>query len=83
MHFFIDSVLVNITTPVECLMSSNKLRNSKEGLQIIHEIEVHLFEVKNAFLDPKVSKAVMGHAEKLLEKVSEFQLIIRIYIILS
>jgi len=61
-----------MTTPVECLMSSYKLRNSEEGFQIIHEIEVHLFEVKSAFLDPKVSKAVMGHAEKLLYKVSQF-----------
>ena len=51
-------------------MSSNQLKSTEEGLQIIHEIELHLFEVKNAFLDPKVSKVVMSHAEKLLNKVS-------------
>jgi hypothetical protein len=66
-----NSVLVNLTTPVECLMSCNALRTSSEGLQVIQEIELHLFEVKNAFLDPKISKSVLGHAEHLLEKVSQ------------
>ena len=65
------SVLVNITTPVECLMSSHHLRNSYDGLQVIHDIELQLFELKDAFLDPKISKTVLAFAEKLLDKVSQ------------
>ena len=63
------SILVNLTTPVECLMSAHHLRNSDEGLQILDDLERQLYDLKDAFLNPKVSKAVLGHAEKLLIKV--------------
>ena len=58
------------------MLSTNvceQLRSSDDGQQVIHEIEFYLFEVKNAFLDPRVSKAVMANAEKLLDKVSQYK----------
>ena len=45
------------------IMSPNTIGRTKHNSGLINKIP---------FLDPKVSKVVMGHAEKLLDKVSEF-----------
>lgn len=62
---------MNLTTPIECLVNYNDLKDSEEGQQIIEEIELHLFEIKSDFLNSKLSKAILERAENILSKVSK------------
>ena len=66
-YFF--SVLVNFTTPIECLFNLDELIQTEEGQQTHFELQQHLSETKNIFLDQRVSKNIMQMMDDTLIRV--------------
>ena len=64
-------LLVDLTTPLECLFACPDVERSDEGAQTIFELKQHLSDLKNIFLDPRVSKSILLHIERIVNKSSQ------------
>ncbi|TRY67893.1 hypothetical protein TCAL_12088 [Tigriopus californicus] len=63
--------LNNYLTPVECLLSLDDLSKTEEGQQTVFELNQHLSEAKNVFLDHQITKNVLDFMTKELQKIQE------------
>ena len=59
---------MDLTTPLECLFANADVDQSEEGAHILFELRQHLSEIKNIFLDPRISKSILLQLERLLTK---------------
>lgn len=74
LHLFMVSpsrLLVWLTVPVECLVDASNNR-SPLAQQVDHELTQHLYNAKEAFLDPNATRAVLSNLHRLVEKVFLF-----------
>ena len=62
-------MLVGLTVPVECLVCVDTSNQSPTSQHIVHELTQLLYNAKEAFLDPRATRAVIDHLHRLLEKV--------------
>lgn len=62
-------LFVDLTTPVECLFPVDDLICTKEGSQTITELEQHLSDIKDIFLDNSLTTTIIAYVEKTLTKV--------------
>lgn len=44
------------------------IERTEQGANTLFELKHHLQDIKNTFLDPKMSKSILSHMEKILEK---------------
>ncbi len=63
-------LMVDLTTPLECLFATT-VERSEEGAQTCFELKQQLSDTKNVFMDPRVSRSVLGQVERLLNVPSE------------
>lgn len=61
-------LLVHFTTPIECLFSPVDLSESEDEQQAVFELQQHLSEAKNIFLDPRVTRCILEYLEKVANK---------------
>ncbi|XP_057372867.1 protein timeless-like [Daphnia carinata] len=61
-------LLVGLTVPVECLVCVETSNQSPSSQHIVHELTQLLYNAKEAFLDPRATRAVLDHLHRLLEK---------------
>ncbi|XP_055590048.1 protein timeless isoform X4 [Uranotaenia lowii] len=61
-------LLVNLTVPVECLLSVENVSQSEVGRHTIFELNKLLFTSKEAFIEWKATKAVIDHMKTMLER---------------
>ncbi|XP_047515532.1 protein timeless isoform X1 [Pieris napi] len=62
-------ILVNLTIPVECLLSVDSISNSEVGKHTIFEINTLLSSTKAAFVDIRATKVIV----EFLKKNSDFE----------
>ena len=62
-------LLVGLTVPVECLVCVETSNQSPSSQHIVHELTQLLYNAKEAFLDPRATRAILDHLHRLLEKV--------------
>lgn len=55
--------------PVECLVCVETASQSPTTQNIVHELTQLLYNAKEAFLDPRATRAVLDHLNRLLDKV--------------
>lgn len=67
--FLTDRLLVGLTVPVECLVCVETSTQSATTQNIVHELTQLLYNAKEAFLDPRATRAVLDHLNRLLDKV--------------
>ena len=67
LNFLVFSLLVVLTSPLECLPIS-ETSASEDEQSAVFELENGLSDTKNVFLDPKVSEAILNQMEKILIK---------------
>ncbi|CAH0557148.1 unnamed protein product [Brassicogethes aeneus] len=67
-------ILVNLTIPVECLLSIDSMSRSDVGKHTIFELNKLLTTSKAAFIDSKSTKAVVDHMKYLVENYSQLDL---------
>jgi timeless protein len=60
---------VNLTIPVECLLSIDVMSRTVVGRQTIFELSQLLVSGKEAFVDSRNTRAVMDYMKRVLEKV--------------
>jgi timeless protein len=65
----LSRLLVGLTVPVECLVCVDTSNQSPTSQHIVHELTQLLYNAKEAFLDPRATRAVIDHVHRLLEKV--------------
>nr|XP_022903307.1 protein timeless isoform X1 [Onthophagus taurus] len=63
-------ILVNLTIPVECLLSIEAVSRTDVGRHTIFELNRLLTTSKEAFTDSRSTKAVMDHMKHVVEKDS-------------
>lgn len=61
-------LLVGLTVPVECLVCVDTSNQSPTSQHIVHELTQLLYNAKEAFLDPRATRAVIDHLQRLAEK---------------
>lgn len=69
----IIKILVNLTIPVECLLSTDALSRTSVGRHTIFEINKLLTTSKEAFVDSKSTKAVLDHIQFFMEKGTKLE----------
>lgn len=67
-------ILVNLTIPVECLVSMDALSKTDVGRHTIFEINKLLYSSKEAFVDFRGVKAVTDHMKFVIETGDKLQL---------
>ncbi|XP_037917085.1 protein timeless isoform X2 [Hermetia illucens] len=60
-------ILVNLTVPVECLFSVDVMYRTEVGRHTIFELNKLLITSKEAFLEPKSTKAIIDYMKSILE----------------
>lgn len=60
-------ILVNLTIPVECLISTEALSRTSIGRHTMFEINKMLLSSKEAFIDMKSTKAILEHMKFVVE----------------
>ncbi len=54
-------------------MATEELAQTAEGQQTLYELQQHMSEAKNIFLEVKVAKNIMQVMDDMLEKVGSFK----------
>lgn len=72
------TILVNLTIPIECLLSVDVISRTDIGRQIVFEMNNLLTSTKSAFMDQRASKVVVDFLKKNAEgeqkgRLSELQ----------
>lgn len=60
-------LMVNLTVPIECLLSVEAMSRTEIGRHTIYELNRLLFTSKEAFVDLKATKAVIDFMKNILE----------------
>ena len=60
--------MTELTTPLECLFANVDMESTEQGANTLFELKQHLTDIKNVFLDPKISKSILSNMETILEK---------------
>jgi timeless protein len=60
-------LLVNLTVPIECLLSHDVMNRTEIGRHTIYELNRLLFTSKEVFVDLKITKAIIDHMKTILE----------------
>ncbi len=63
---------MGLTVPVECLVSVDASSQSPSSQHIAHELTQLLYDAKEAFLDPRATRAILEDLHRLIEKVMKF-----------
>lgn len=66
-------ILVNLTIPVECLISTDALSRTSIGRHTIFEINKMLLSSKEAFVDTRSTKAVLDHMQFVVERGNKLE----------
>lgn len=61
-------ILVNLTIPVECLLSTDAMLRTDVGRHTIYELNRLLVTSKEAFCDARATKAILEHIRKITDK---------------
>ena len=61
-------LMTELTTPLECLFANVDMESTEQGANTLFELKQHLTDIKNVFLDPKISKSILSNMETILEK---------------
>lgn len=61
-------ILVNLTIPVECLLSTDAMLRTDVGRHTIYELNRLLVTSKEAFCDARATKAILEHIKKITDK---------------
>lgn len=64
----IIKILVNLTTPIECLFSVEVMNRTDVGRQTVFELNHLLYVCKECFTDIKSIRAIVDHMKYILEK---------------
>ncbi|KAK9754625.1 Timeless PAB domain [Popillia japonica] len=67
-------ILVNLTIPVECLLSIEAVSRTDVGRHTIFELNRLLITSKEAFADSRSTKAVMDHIKHVVERDSQLNM---------
>ncbi|KAL7044055.1 hypothetical protein ACKWTF_001754 [Chironomus riparius] len=60
-------LMVNLTIPIECLLSVDVMSRTEIGRHTIYELNRLLYTSKEVFVDLKVTKAIIDHMKSILE----------------
>lgn len=60
-------LMVNLTAPIECLLSVDVMLRTEIGRHTIYDLNRLLYTSKEAFVDLKVTKAIIDHMKNILE----------------
>lgn len=60
-------LMVNLTVPVECLLSVDVMSRTEVGRHTIYELNRLLYTSKEVFVDLKATKAIIDHMKNILE----------------
>lgn len=60
-------LMVNLTVPVECLLSVNVMSRTEIGRHTIYELNRLLYTSKEVFVDLKATKAIIDYMKSILE----------------
>lgn len=60
-------ILVNLTTPVECLLSIEEISKNNVGRHTVFEMNNLLLSSKEAFVDSRVTKSILDYANHIIE----------------
>lgn len=60
-------LMVNLTVPIECLLSVDVMSRTEIGRHTIYELNRLLYTSKEVFVDLKVTKAIIDHMKSILE----------------
>lgn len=60
-------LMVNLTVPIECLLSVDVMRRTEIGRHTIYELNRLLYTSKEVFVDLKVTKAIIDYMKTILE----------------
>lgn len=60
-------LMVNLTVPIECLLSVGVMSRTEIGRHTIYELNRLLFTSKEAFVDLKATKAIIDHMKNILD----------------
>lgn len=64
---FAIRLLVNLTVPIECLLSVEVMSRTEIGRHTIYELNRLLYTSKENFVDLKATKAIIDHMKMILE----------------
>ena len=59
-----------MTVPVECLVSAHIADLDPASHHIVHDLTHQLYSAKEAFLDPRATRAIIDQLNGMLEKVT-------------
>jgi timeless len=60
-------LMVNLTVPIECLLSVGVMSRTEIGRHTIYELNRLLYTSKEAFVDLKATKAIIDHMKNILD----------------
>lgn len=60
-------ILVNLTIPIECLLSVDNISGNDVGQHTIFELNSLLISSKEAFLDNRATKAILDYIKQMLD----------------
>lgn len=60
-------LMVNLTVPIECLLSAEVMIRTDIGRHTIYELNHLLYTSKEVFVDTKVTKSIIDHMKNILE----------------
>ena len=66
-----NRLLVDLTVPVECLVCVDPDNQSPSSQHTVHQLTQLLYNAKESFLEPRATRAVLDHVNRLLEQVIE------------
>lgn len=76
-HYIIDGVLrlmVNLTVPIECLLSVEVMSRTDIGRHTVYELNHLLITSKEVFVDPRTTRAIVDHMKNILESDNKLSL---------
>lgn len=76
-HHIIDGVLrlmVNLTVPIECLLSVEVMSRTDIGRHTIYELNHLLITNKEVFVDSRTTRAIVDHMKNILESDNKLSL---------
>ena len=62
-------VFTELTKPLERVLSVDEVKQTVEGQKTIKELEQHLSDIKDIFLDKRLTKVIIEYVENTLTEV--------------
>jgi len=77
-------LMADLTTPLECLFANPNIEGtSDESAFAVYQLKQYLSDIKSVFLDPKISKTVLTHMTRILEKGDKNMAIIDKHVLIN